>query len=180
MPNHSRSTPLRSIGLGADGIAGTPLWLRAEPGEDAAMAQRDRRRYCRVESDMRHQLSFVCDGTTLAATLDEASGTTGLLIVSGGNEIRSGAHRGMAMLAAARRGGGRSGVPLRSPRDRRQRGANGGYRAAAPTSRPRRRVPRSRAAGEAHCRVRQLRRGERACCSASRWARSADPVKSLG
>ena len=31
--------PLRSIGLGADGIAGTPLWLRAEPGEDAAMAR---------------------------------------------------------------------------------------------------------------------------------------------
>ncbi|WP_411339102.1 hypothetical protein V6U71_14405 [Sphingopyxis sp. J-6] len=31
--------PLRSIGLGADGIAGTPLWLRAEPGEDGAMAQ---------------------------------------------------------------------------------------------------------------------------------------------
>ncbi|KGB52394.1 hypothetical protein FG91_03512 [Sphingopyxis sp. LC81] len=30
--------PLRSISLGADGIAGTPLWLRAEPGEDAAMA----------------------------------------------------------------------------------------------------------------------------------------------
>jgi hypothetical protein len=30
--------PLRSIGLGADGIAGTPLWLRAEPGEDSAMA----------------------------------------------------------------------------------------------------------------------------------------------
>lgn len=30
--------PLRSIGLGAEGIAGTPLWLRAEPGEDATMA----------------------------------------------------------------------------------------------------------------------------------------------
>lgn len=30
-------SPLRSIGLGTDGIAGTPLWLRAEPGEDAAM-----------------------------------------------------------------------------------------------------------------------------------------------
>ena len=30
--------PLRSIGLGAGGIAGTPLWLRAEPGEDSAMA----------------------------------------------------------------------------------------------------------------------------------------------
>lgn len=31
--------PLRSVALGADGIAGTPLWLRAEPGEDAGMAQ---------------------------------------------------------------------------------------------------------------------------------------------
>jgi len=31
--------PLRSVALGADGIAGTPLWLRAEPGEDAAMAR---------------------------------------------------------------------------------------------------------------------------------------------
>ncbi len=30
--------PLRSIGVGADGIAGTPLWLRAEPGEDSVMA----------------------------------------------------------------------------------------------------------------------------------------------
>ena len=49
---------------------------------------------------MRHQLSFTCEGDTHAATLDEAAGCTGLLIVSGGNEIRSGAHRGMAMLAA--------------------------------------------------------------------------------
>lgn len=48
---------------------------------------------------MRHQLSFACEGATLAATLDDAPGTTGLLIVSGGNEIRSGAHRGMATLA---------------------------------------------------------------------------------
>ncbi len=31
--------PLRSVGLGADGIVGTPLWLRAEPGADAAMAE---------------------------------------------------------------------------------------------------------------------------------------------
>lgn len=30
--------PLRSVALGAGGIAGTPLWLRAEPGENAAMA----------------------------------------------------------------------------------------------------------------------------------------------
>jgi exosortase A-associated hydrolase 1 len=49
---------------------------------------------------MRRILNFTCDGATLAATLDEATGTTGLLIVSGGNEIRIGAHRGMAMLAA--------------------------------------------------------------------------------
>jgi len=48
---------------------------------------------------MRRQLTFACEGATLAATLDEAPGTAGLLIVSGGNEIRSGAHRGMAMLA---------------------------------------------------------------------------------
>lgn len=33
--------PLRSVALGsgADAITGTPLWLRAEPGEDAAMAE---------------------------------------------------------------------------------------------------------------------------------------------
>jgi len=49
---------------------------------------------------MRHQLSFACEGAALAASLDEAAGSTGLLIVSGGNEIRSGAHRGMAILAA--------------------------------------------------------------------------------
>jgi len=48
---------------------------------------------------MRRHLSFDCEGAALAATLDEAPGTSGLLIVSGGNEIRSGAHRGMAMLA---------------------------------------------------------------------------------
>ncbi|MEQ8312066.1 MAG: hydrolase 1, exosortase A system-associated [Sphingopyxis sp.] len=49
---------------------------------------------------MRHQLNFACEGATLAASLDNAPGAAGLLIVSGGNEIRSGAHRGMAMLAA--------------------------------------------------------------------------------
>ncbi len=33
--------PLRivTLGSGADAIAGTPLWLRAEPGEDSAMAK---------------------------------------------------------------------------------------------------------------------------------------------
>ena len=48
---------------------------------------------------MRRHLNFACDGAALAATIDEGLGTTGLLIVSGGNEIRSGAHRGMAALA---------------------------------------------------------------------------------
>jgi exosortase A-associated hydrolase 1 len=48
---------------------------------------------------MRRLLSFPCEGATLAATLDEASGNAGLLIISGGNEIRIGAHRGMAKLA---------------------------------------------------------------------------------
>ena len=49
---------------------------------------------------MREHFTFNCAGETLAATLDSADGTTGLLIVSGGNEIRSGAHAGMAALAA--------------------------------------------------------------------------------
>ena len=49
---------------------------------------------------MRRLIAFPCAGETLAGTLDEAPGKTGLLIVSGGNEIRIGAHRGMASLAA--------------------------------------------------------------------------------
>ncbi len=48
---------------------------------------------------MRRLVSFICKGHRLSATLDEALGTTGLLIISGGNEIRAGAHRGMAQLA---------------------------------------------------------------------------------
>ncbi|WP_017664656.1 hydrolase 1, exosortase A system-associated [Porphyrobacter sp. AAP82] len=43
---------------------------------------------------------FECDGQMLAATLDQAPGTTGLLIVTGGNEIRSGAFGGQAAIAA--------------------------------------------------------------------------------
>jgi exosortase A-associated hydrolase 1 len=49
---------------------------------------------------MRRLIEFPCAGETLMGTLDEAAGATGLLIVSGGNEVRMGAHRGMAMLAA--------------------------------------------------------------------------------
>lgn len=49
---------------------------------------------------MRELTNFPCDGDTLIGTFDDAPGTTGLLIVSGGNELRCGAHRGMALLAA--------------------------------------------------------------------------------
>ncbi len=48
---------------------------------------------------MREVIGFDCDGDRLVGTLDHAEGRTGLLIVSGGNEIRIGAHRGMARLA---------------------------------------------------------------------------------
>ncbi|RYY44483.1 MAG: hydrolase 1, exosortase A system-associated [Sphingomonadales bacterium] len=48
---------------------------------------------------MRQLIEFPCAGETLVGTLDAAPGNSGLLIVSGGNEIRTGAHRGMAMLA---------------------------------------------------------------------------------
>ena len=47
----------------------------------------------------RLHLTFGCGETTLAGTLDTAPGTSGLLIVSGGNEIRSGAFSGQAALA---------------------------------------------------------------------------------
>jgi exosortase A-associated hydrolase 1 len=59
---------------------------------------------------MRRLIEFPCAGDTLMGTLDEAPGATGLLIVSGGNEIRIGAHRGMALLAA--RVAGERGAPV--------------------------------------------------------------------
>ena len=80
----------------------------------------------------RQHLTIACEGATLAATLDLPDGTppatTGLLIVSGGNEIRSGAWGGQARFAAAghavlrfdRRGVGDSDGP------------NGSFRTAAP------------------------------------------------
>ncbi len=48
---------------------------------------------------MREILTFPCEGANLGGTLDSGNKATGLLIVSGGNEIRIGAHRGMARLA---------------------------------------------------------------------------------
>lgn len=44
-----------------------------------------------------HQIP--CKDEMLAATLDSGTSSTALMIVSGGNEIRSGAHGGMAQLA---------------------------------------------------------------------------------
>lgn len=48
---------------------------------------------------MRQMMHFRCGADFLAGTLDPADGTTGLLIVSGGNEIRSGAYAGQASMA---------------------------------------------------------------------------------
>lgn len=49
---------------------------------------------------------FMCEGAKLAGTLDSGEETTGLLIVSGGNEIRAGAHGGMARLSETISGSG--------------------------------------------------------------------------
>ena len=48
----------------------------------------------------RRHVTFACEGATLVGTLDDAAGASGLLLVSGGNEIRSGAFSGQAQLAA--------------------------------------------------------------------------------
>jgi exosortase A-associated hydrolase 1 len=49
----------------------------------------------------RRHLTFACESSTLAGTIDEAPGaTTGLLLVSGGNELRAGAWAGQAQFAA--------------------------------------------------------------------------------
>lgn len=49
---------------------------------------------------MRRHLAFACEGNTLVGTLDDAPGTTGLLLVTGGNETRAGAFAGQAQIAA--------------------------------------------------------------------------------
>lgn len=49
----------------------------------------------------RRHFAFDCAGSALAATLDEAPGAAGLLIVTGGNETRAGAFSSHAQLAAA-------------------------------------------------------------------------------
>lgn len=81
---------------------------------------------------VRSLIAFPCSGETLAGTMDDAPGATGLLIVSGGNELRMGAHRGMAMLAAEL---AEAGYPV-FRFDRRgigdSTGVNGGFEASGP------------------------------------------------
>jgi len=81
---------------------------------------------------VRRLIAFACDGATLVGSLDDAPGTTGVLIVSGGNEVRAGAHRGMAMLAQALAA---DGIPV-FRFDRRgvgdSDGDNAGWEASAP------------------------------------------------
>ncbi len=49
---------------------------------------------------MRHLLTFDCGGAELAGSLDEAPGSTGLLMVTGGSQTRVGSHRMIERLAA--------------------------------------------------------------------------------
>lgn len=73
-------------------------------------------------------MTFQCEGSTLAATLDTGPLATGLLYVTGGNEIRAGAFSGQAQLAARI---ARAGFPV-FRFDRRgigdSDGENGGFR----------------------------------------------------
>ena len=73
-------------------------------------------------------LSFECQEARCGATLDSAPGTTGLLMISGGNEIRAGAFNSQARLAEAI---ARTGFPV-FRFDRRgigdSEGQNGGFR----------------------------------------------------
>ncbi len=48
----------------------------------------------------RRHFTFSCEGARLVATLDGIPGETGLLLVSGGNEVRAGAWNGQARFAA--------------------------------------------------------------------------------
>jgi exosortase A-associated hydrolase 1 len=84
------------------------------------------------ENMPRRVITFPCEGATLFGTIDDAAGGTGLLIVSGGNEIRIGAHRGMAWLAAEIAAAGHPVLRY----DRRgigdSEGANGGFDSAKP------------------------------------------------
>ncbi len=48
----------------------------------------------------RRHILFACEGAALAGTLDTGEAASGLLVVTGGNEVRAGAWNGQALLAA--------------------------------------------------------------------------------
>jgi len=79
----------------------------------------------------RRHVTFACEGSTLVGTLDKGSAGTGLLLVSGGNELRSGAWSGQAQFATLLAA---EGFPV-FRFDRRgigdSEGSNGGFRTSA-------------------------------------------------
>ncbi|MBB4858510.1 exosortase A-associated hydrolase 1 [Novosphingobium chloroacetimidivorans] len=81
---------------------------------------------------MRRHFAFPCEGVQLVATLDEAPGCAGLLLVTGGNEVRSGAWAGQAQFAAQVAAAGHPVLRF----DRRgcgdSEGVNGEFRASGP------------------------------------------------
>ena len=81
---------------------------------------------------MRHLLTFACEGATLGASLDEADGSVGVLLVTGGSQTRVGSHRMYERLAA---GLSELGYPA-FRFDRRgvgdSEGADAGFRASEP------------------------------------------------
>ena len=116
---------------------------------------------------------FACEGSTLAATLDEAGGGTGLLIVWGGNELRSGAWSGQAQLAARIAA---AGFPVLRFDRRGWATATGRTSASATARRYRRRargVPGPVPGAHPRGRPRQLRRGVRADAGRRRGLRCA-------
>lgn len=80
----------------------------------------------------RRFVSFACEGNTMIGSLDLAGGTTGLLIVSGGNELRAGPWNSQAAIAEKVAA---AGFPV-FRFDRRgvgdSEGPNGGFESAAP------------------------------------------------
>jgi hypothetical protein len=80
-------------------LGGAGLWLRAEPDHDPRRPKRSRRSSHRRSRMNRRHLTFRLRRRDLAGTLDDAPGDSGLLVVSGGNEIRAGAFAGQAALA---------------------------------------------------------------------------------
>jgi exosortase A-associated hydrolase 1 len=84
-----------------------------------------------MDSAMRRLLTISCNGALLGASLDEAAGPVGVLMVTGGTQTRIGSHRMFERLAA---GLAAAGYPvLRS--DRRgvgdSEGEDGGWRSSA-------------------------------------------------